>query len=143
MVGFQAQTMRKAGMSDWRAKPRTGKAEFLRHLAIIQARLAAGETQNAIRQSLTEDSSWSISTAQFSRYVKTYTNPASEHKYATVLNEPRLLQSTRTTKSNVSASGKPLIKPVERKPLTSADFKMIRAHTDDLDLSALIGNNRA
>jgi hypothetical protein len=130
-------------MSDWRAKPRTGKAEFLRHLAIIQARLAAGETQNAIRQSLTEDSSWSISAAQFSRYVKTYTNPASEHEYATVLNEPGLLQSPRTTKPNVSASGKPLVEPAERKPLTPADFKRIRAQTDDLDLSALIESNRA
>lgn len=74
-------------MSEWRTKPRTEKAEFLKHLAVIQVRLAAGETQNAGRVSLTDASDWSISAAQF-RYVKAYTSPAKNRREVPMINEP-------------------------------------------------------
>lgn len=128
-------------MSDWRAKPRTGKAEFLKHLGVIQVRLDAGETQNAIRHSLTDESDWSISAAQFSRYVKAYTTPATNVEVAKTRKEPQGSQGTITAIPGLSASHGNPIQPTERKPLTPADFKRIRAQTDDLDLNALIENS--
>ncbi|RYZ92356.1 MAG: hypothetical protein EOP06_04470 [Proteobacteria bacterium] len=121
-------------MSEWRTKPRTGKAEFLKHLAVIQARLAAGETQNAVRVSLTDASDWSISAAQFSRYVKAHTSPAKSRREVPVINEPKTTLSTSPAKAD-------MVQATERKPLTPADFKRIRAQTDNLDLSALIESN--
>lgn len=123
---------RKAGMSEWRTKPRTEKAKFLKHLAVIQVRLAAGETQNAVRVSLTDASDWSIIAAQFSRYVKAYTSPAKNRREVPMINEPQTTLST-------SPANADMIQATERKPLTPADFKIkrIRAQTDDLDLSAI------
>lgn len=121
-------------MSEWRTKPRTGKAEFLKHLAVIQARIAAGETQNAVRVSLTDASDWSISAAQFSRYVKAYTSPAKSRREVPVINEAKTTLSTSPAKAD-------MVQATERKPLTPADFKRIRAQTDNLDLSALIESN--
>lgn len=59
-------------MNDWRSKPRSGKAQFMKHIIEIRKSLESGETQNAIRTRLMEHEGLSISPAQFSRYVKKF-----------------------------------------------------------------------
>lgn len=56
-------------MSDWRSKPRNGRAEFLKHEAFIQARIAAGETHKAIYQYLRDHEELDMSLSQFNRYI--------------------------------------------------------------------------
>ena len=59
-------------MNDWRNKPRSGKAQFMKHITEIRKSLDSGETQNAIRTRLMEHAGLSMSPSQFSRYVKKF-----------------------------------------------------------------------
>lgn len=58
-------------MSDWRSKPRNGKAAFMTHVNAIQDALRKGATCVAIRTQLMESNGLDMSQAQFNRYVKT------------------------------------------------------------------------
>ena len=129
-------------MSDWRSEPRNGKAQFLKHLPVIQARIKAGETQTAIRQDLERETDLRISKAQFSRYLKAFNQveysplvskpPSGELKPQKAL-EPSGQVSTQAP--NEAAIEKPAS---PRKPMTPADFRKIREDVDKMDLDALI-----
>ncbi|MGP5367281.1 hypothetical protein ACTXN4_07380 [Pseudomonas helleri] len=110
-------------MSDWRSNPRTGKAQFMKHLDTIQQQLNAGETQNAIRQGLKDAAGLEISAAQFSRYVKTFELTAS--------NSPLITATAKTPR--ISST------PEKKKTLTPNDLKKnredIMKNTDWLALS--------
>lgn len=132
-------------MSDWRSKPRTGKAQFLKHLVLIRARIEAGETQNAIRNDLCQDAGLQISAAQFSRYLKAFSQEVGTHATAV----PSSIESesgphnpaekVKPVKANDQAKTpeqKSAASP--RKPMTPADFRKIREDVDKLDLNALV-----
>lgn len=127
-------------MADWRSKPRTGKALFVRHLAVIQARLNAGETQTTILQALSQGGDFEMSAAQFSRYIKAFgltasvQMPARAHRSnrtAPVAEQP----GERPQQAATSAVESP---PAPKAPLTQADFRKIREDVNKMDLNALI-----
>ncbi|GKS08195.1 hypothetical protein PSTH1771_24285 [Pseudomonas syringae pv. theae] len=131
-------------MSDWRSKPRNGKAQFLKHLPMIQSRLKDGETQSAIRLELTQEAGLVISKAQFSRYLKAFN---------LVQNLPSSTTTSALKNSNLHGAEKnpehvptgEKTKPAmddssasPKKPMTPADFRKIREDVDRMDLNALI-----
>lgn len=129
-------------MSDWRSAPRNGKAQFLKHLPVIQARINAGETQTSIRQDLERETDLRISKAQFSRYLKAFnqvdnSQPVSKPSSGE-LNPQKVLKPSGQVSTQVL--NEPAIeKPASpRKPMTPADFKKIREDVDKMDLDALI-----
>lgn len=132
-------------MSDWRSKPRTGKAQFLKHLPSIRIRIEAGETQTAIRTDLCQDAGLQISAAQFSRYLKAFC-PAVKACRDTISSSTLVesipqnsVEKVKPAKTNDQAKPpeqKSAIPP--RKPMTPADFRKIREDTDKLDLDALV-----
>jgi hypothetical protein len=138
-------------MTDWRSKPRTGKAQFVKHLAVIQTRLDAGETQNSIRQLLAQEQGLEMSAAQFSRYLKAFNLTARfpvVQPLRTVRNEPKAEigsePKAEVAKAPVAAT-EPVTKavhqeksPAPKQPLTQADFRKIRENAAKLDLNALI-----
>lgn len=129
-------------MSDWRSKPRTGKAHFLKHLPVIQARIKAGETQNAIRQDLEQEAGLNISKAQFSRYLKAFNqveNSQAGSKPSSSDLKPRTTNKPADQVSNQASNKASVEKPASpRKPMTPADFRKIREDVDKMDLDALI-----
>lgn len=74
-------------MEDWRTRPRNGKAAFLKHLPYIRERLAAGETQSFIRQSLMESHGYAASAAQFGRYIKQFSLMPDHERRPAVIKE--------------------------------------------------------
>ncbi|OSK14532.1 hypothetical protein EAMG_05312 [Escherichia coli M056] len=61
-------------MSDWRAKPRVGRAEFLKYASEIQSQIEQGNTNKKIYEHLTNTYDFKLSLAQFNRYVRKYFN---------------------------------------------------------------------
>ncbi|KAA3532968.1 hypothetical protein [Pseudomonas savastanoi] len=129
-------------MSDWRSKPRNGKAQFLKHLPLIQSRLKGGETQSVIRLELMQEAGLVISKAQFSRYLKAFNLiqnlPSSTPTSAKDSNlhgaekNPVPVTTSENPKAALNKSANP------RKPMTPADFRKIREDVDKMDLNALI-----
>lgn len=130
-------------MADWRSKPRTGKAQFIKHLAAIQTRLDAGETQNSIRQLLAQEHGLDISAAQFSRYLKAFgliarfpgiqpPKAVGNTEKAEVAKAPVVAREQATKAAHQERSQAP------KQPLTQADFRKIRENASRLDLNALI-----
>ncbi|MBN4174226.1 hypothetical protein ALP76_200071 [Pseudomonas savastanoi pv. glycinea] len=130
-------------MSDWRSKPRNGKAQFLKHLPLIQSRLKGGETQSAIRLELMQEAGLVISKAQFSRYLKAFnliqdlpsSTPTSALKDSNLHGaekNPAPITTSENSKAVMNESANP------RKPMTPADFRKIREDVDKMDLNALI-----
>jgi hypothetical protein len=132
----------EAIMSDWRSKPRNGKAQFLKHLPMILTRVKAGETQNAIRQDLERETGLSISKAQFSRYLKAFNqveNSQAGSKPPSSDLKPRTVNKPADQVSNQASNKASVEKPASpRKPMTPADFRKIREDVDKMDLDALI-----
>lgn len=127
-------------MADWRSKPRTGKALFVKHLAVIKARLNAGETQTTIRQALGQGGDFEMSAAQFSRYIKAFgltasvqmsASPQRDNRTAPVAQQPGE-RPQQAAMSTVEAPAAPKV------PLTQADFRRIREDVNKMDLNALI-----
>lgn len=58
-------------MNDWRSKPRTGKAEFMKYADKINQRITAGDTQTQIYEDLRNDGI-ALSYSQFNRYVNVH-----------------------------------------------------------------------
>lgn len=132
----------EANVNDWRSKPRNGKAQFLKHLPVIQARIKAGETQNAVRQDLEQEAGLSISKAQFSRYLKAFNQV--ENLQAASKPSPSDLKPQKADKRSDQVSTQAQSKAASdkpaspRKPMTPADFRKIREDVDKMDLDALI-----
>jgi len=127
-------------MADWRSKPRTGKAQFVKHLAVIQARLNAGETQTTIRQALSQGGDFEMSAAQFSRYIKAFGLTASVQMPARAHGGNRTAPAAeqpgeRPQQAAMSAVEAP---SAPKAPLTQADFRKIREDVNKMDLNALI-----
>lgn len=134
-------------MSDWRSKPRNGRAEFLKHEAFIQARITAGETHKAIYQYLSDHEKLNMSLSQFSRYI---------HKFAAQGNNvltpiPSITAVTKLAEGRPSTTAVESLKePQEmflntslsttslKSPLTPEDLRKIRRDVDNMDLNALI-----
>ncbi|MCD5996980.1 hypothetical protein KDX38_25315 [Pseudomonas sp. CDFA 602] len=131
-------------MSDWRSKPRNGKAQFLKHLPLIQSRLKGGETQSAIRLELMQEEGLVISKAQFSRYLKAFNliqnlpspTTTSALKSSNLHGTEKNPEPVPTGEKTKSAMDKPQASP--GKPMTPADFRKIREDVDRMDLNALI-----
>lgn len=134
-------------MSDWRSKPRNGRAEFLKHEAFIQARIAAGETHKAIYQYLGDHEELDMSLSQFNRYINKLAaqannalTPIPPITAVTKLAEGRpsttaleSLKEPQETSLNTSPS-----KTSQKSPLTPEDLRKIRRDVDNMDLNALI-----
>lgn len=120
-------------MDDWRSKPRTGKAQFIKHLDTIQQRLNAGETQNAIRQVLMQDAGLQISAAQFSRYLKSFGLTGRFETISNTARRPEIRSKNTATPASVPSN-----ELEKKRPLTRADFKKIREDVDKMDLNALV-----
>jgi hypothetical protein len=65
-------------MSDWRSKPRNGKADFMNHKQAIEARIDRGLTYKAILEELWETEGLALSQSQFNRYVKAFITKKAE-----------------------------------------------------------------
>jgi hypothetical protein len=65
-------------MSDWRSKPRNGKADFMNHKQAIEVRIDRGLTYKAILEELWETEGLALSQSQFNRYVKAFITKKAE-----------------------------------------------------------------
>lgn len=121
-------------MSDWRSKPRNGKAAFMRHLEVIQAMLNAGETQNAIRSRLASDSEFDMSASQFSRHIAAFGLKGHIAAYEPNMAPldvviPKIVKNDNVQDSTDSHT---------KKPLTRSDLRKIQEDVNNIDLNALV-----
>jgi hypothetical protein len=103
----------------------------MKHLAVIQAGISAGETQNAIRAQLKSDAGFEMSAAQFSRHLRAFALKSTAQEVLPLKPNPvdakagpRQTTSTPTTSTT--------------RPLTKADLRQIGESMDDMDLEALV-----
>lgn len=120
-------------MSDWRSKPRNGKAQFMKHLDFIQSKLRAGETQNAIRTWLVDREGFEMSASQFSRHLNAFRLANDQSKTC-----PAQAQADVTLLTTSGNESRPNFEAPIKAPLTKADFRQIRKDVDNMDLDALV-----
>jgi hypothetical protein len=119
-------------VNDWRSKPRNGKAEFMKHLAFIQAGIASGETHAAIYGHLKTSDGLALSPSQFNRYINKLVMPQAQAK---ALDAPTA--KVPTSNSSVSSGDSPVGPNTHPKSeaLTPADLRRIRE--EPIDMKAL------
>ena len=109
----------------------------MKHLDLIQSKLRAGETQNAIRTWLVDKEGFEMSASQFSRHLKAFrlSNDQSTGSRAQGQADSTLL----TTSGNES---RPNSEAQRQAPLTRAGLRQIKKNVDNMDLDALINTGK-
>jgi len=139
-------------MSDWRQRPRNGKAEFLAHKSFVREGLNAGHTKTYLHQVLKNEHNLTLSLSQFNRHVKalmTADRPSDvvpiEDTYKVQENQDAPLNGQhthsdqRSSKADASAvKSHKSDADTQRKPLTRADLRKISNDIRNLDLDALV-----
>lgn len=139
-------------MSDWRQRPRNGKAEFLAHQAFIREGLNAGHTKTHLHQVLKNEHNLTLSLSQFNRHIKalmTAERPSdvepNEDAHEVQKNQDAPLNGQHTNSDHINskadasaAKSHKSDADTQRKPLTRADLRKISNDIRNLDLDALV-----